>query len=251
MQRKILVTVVLICFIVAISSLAFAITPKELIDKIKSNTKDIKDSYVDIKMSMNITGVSSGSTQTTKLTYRLKIETITNPTIVRITYLEPDTFKGTVMLIDNEKNLLSMYSPITNQVVQSKIEQKQTTTSSIDLTNPTSIFTELEKTYDLTVEEKKIDKKDVYILTATLKQNQKGDFGKGIFYLEKNSLNPIKIELFDTKGQSLGIIELLDIKYNIGLKVASLRSFPKDAKVIKGGTIQGTPGFPFGSQPSK
>lgn len=251
MQRKILVTVILICFIVAISSLAFAITPKELIDKIKSNTKDIKDSYVDIKMSMNITGVSSGSTQTTKLTYRLKIETITNPTIVRITYLEPDTFKGTVMLIDNEKNLLSMYSPITNQVVQSKIEQKQTTTSSIDLTNPTSIFTELEKTYDLTVEEKKIDKKDVYILTATLKQNQKGDFGKGIFYLEKNSLNPIKIELFDTKGQSLGIIELLDIKYNIGLKVASLRSFPKDVKVIKGGTIQGTPGFPFGSQPSK
>ncbi len=251
MQRKILVTVVLICFIVTINSLAFAITPKELIDKIKSETKDVKDSYVDIKMSMNITGVSSGSTQTTKLTYRFKVETITNPTIVRITYLEPDTFKGTVMLIDNEKNLLSMYSPITNQVVQSKIEQKQTTTSTIDFTNPTSIFTELEKAYDLTVEEKKIDKKDVYILTATLKQNQKGDFGKGIFYLEKNSLSPIKIELFDTKGQSIGIIELLDIKHNIGLKVASLRSFPKDAKIIKGGTIQGTPGFPFGSQPGK
>ncbi|MBC7320062.1 outer membrane lipoprotein-sorting protein, partial [bacterium] len=225
--------------------------PKEIIDKITNRTKEVKDSYIDIRMSMSITGMSSGSTQTTKLTYRLKIESITNPVVVRITYLEPDTFKGTVMLVDNEKHLLSMYSPITNQVVQSKIEQGKTNIPNMDLTNPTSIFKDLEKTYDLAVEEKKVDKKDVYVLTATLKENQKGDFGRGIFYLEKSSLNPIKIELFDTKGQSIGTIDILDIKYNIGLKVATLRSFPKDAKVIKGGTIQGAPGFPFGSQSGK
>ncbi|MCX7796793.1 MAG: outer membrane lipoprotein-sorting protein [bacterium] len=251
MRRKFLLAIILICFITITQSLAFATTPKELIDKINVRTKEIKDSYIDIRMSMSVTGMSSGSTQTTKLTYRLKIESITNPTVVRITYLEPDTFKGTVMLVDSEKKLLSMYSPMTNQVVQSKIEESQNDTSSINLTDPTSIFADLEKTYDLTIEEKKIDKKDVYILTATLKQNQKGDFGKGIFYIEKNSLNPVKIELFDTKGQSIGIIDILDIKYNIGLKVATLRSFPKDAKVIKGGTIQGTPGFPFGSQSGK
>jgi len=250
MERRFLIVLVLICFLIT-ESVAFAITPKEIIDKITDRTKEIKDSYVDIRMSMSVTGMSSGSTQTTKLTYRLKIESITNPTVVRITYLEPDTFKGTVMLIDSEKKLLSTYSPVTNQVVQSKIEQSQSTTSNIDITNPTSIFTDLEKTYDLTVEEKKLDKKDVYVLTATLKQNQKGDFGKGVFYLDKSSLNPLRIELFDTKGQHIGTIDILDIKYNIGLKVASLRSFPKDAKIIKGGTIQGAPGFPFGSQSGK
>lgn len=250
MRRGFLVVIILICLITT-QSLVFATTPKELIDKINSRTKEVKDSYIDIRMSMSVTGVSSGSTQTTKLTYRLKIESITNPTVVRITYLEPDTFKGTVMLVDSEKKLLSMYSPITNQVVQSKIEESKSNTSGMNLTDPTSIFTDLEKTYDLTLEEKKLDKRDIYVLTATLKQNQKGDFGKGIFYIEKNSLNPVKIELFDTKGQSIGTIDILDIKYNIGLKVATLRSFPKDAKIIKGGTIQGAPGFPFGSQSGK
>jgi len=155
------------------------------------------------------------------------------------------------MLIDSEKKLLSTYSPVTNQIVQSKIEQSQSATSNIDITNPTSIFTDLEKTYDLTVEEKKLDKKDVYVLTATLKKNQKGEFGKGVFYIEKSFLTPVKIELFDTKGQPIGTIDILDIKYNIGLKIANLRSFPKDAKIVKGGTIQGTPGFPFGSQSGK
>ncbi|MGC8970868.1 MAG: outer membrane lipoprotein-sorting protein [bacterium] len=250
MKRRFLTVLFLICFLI-IESIAFAITPNEIIDKITARTKEVKDSYIDIRMSMSVTGMSSGSTQTTKLTYRLKIESITNPTVVRITYLEPDTFKGTVMLIDSEKKLLSMYSPVTNQVVQSKIEQRQSATPNLDITNPTSILTDLEKMYDLVVEEKKLDKKDVYVLTATLKQNQKGDFGKGIFYLDKDSLNPLKIELFDTKGQNIGTIDILDIKYNIGLKVASLRSFPKDAKVIKGGTIQGTLGFPFGSQSGK
>jgi outer membrane lipoprotein-sorting protein len=250
MRRRFLIVFVIISVFI-IESLAFAITPKELIDKITARTKEIKDSYVDIRMSMSVTGVSSGSSQTTKLTYRLKIESITNPTVVRITYVEPDAFKGTVMLIDSEKKLLSTYSPVANQIVQSKIEESQTNTSNIDITNPTSIFTDLEKTYDLTVEEKKLDKKDVYVLTATLKQSQKGEFGKGVFYIEKNSLTPVKIELFDTKGQLVGTIDILDIKYNIGLKVANLRSFPKDAKIVKGGTVQGTPGFPFGSQSGK
>lgn len=249
-RRKILVTTVLILLLVISYTSAFAITPKELLNKITEGTKDVKDSTVDIRMSVSLTGMSPGSGQssTMKMTYRMKIEAITNPSIVRMTYIEPDTFKGTVMLIDSEKKQLSLYSPITNQIVQSKMEGTKTNVGSINISDPNSIFQDLEKTYNLAIEEKKIDKKDMYILTATLKPNQKGDFGKGIFYFEKDTLNPTRIELFDTKGQPMVSIEMLSVKYNTGLKVATLRSFPKDAKVIKGGTIQGAPGLPFGTQ---
>lgn len=249
-RRDVLVVIVLILLLAINQISVFAITPKELINGVTEKTKDVKDSSVDIRMSVSLTGMSPGSTQstTTRMTYRMKIDAITNPPLVRITYIEPDTFKGTVMLIDSEKKILSLYNPLTNQIVQSKIEGNQTNLGSIDISNPSSILQDIEKTYDLTVEEKKIDKRDMYILTASLKPNQKGEFGKGLFYFEKGTLNPTKIELFDTKGQPLATIEVLSIKYNIGIKVTTLRGFPKDAKIIKGGTIQGTPGLPFGTQ---
>jgi len=252
-RRKILVASLFILLLVINETLAFAITPKELLNRVNEKTKDVKDSVVDIRMSMSLTGMSSGSGQsgTTSLVYRMKIESIINPPIVRMTYIEPDTFKGTVMLIDTEKKLMSVYSPVTNQVVQSKMEDSQTSTLNINVTDPTSLLQDLEKTYDLAVEERKVDKKDAYVLTATLKPNQKGDFSKGIFYFEKNTLNPIKVELFDTKGQPMATIEILSMKYNAGLKVATLRSFPKDAKIVKGGTMQGAPGLPFGTQSNK
>lgn len=252
-RKKVLIALFLLLFLVINQTLLFAITPKDLLNKVNQRVKDIKDSVIDIRMSMSLTGMSPGSSQSsaTKLSYRMKIEAINTPSIVRMTYIEPDTFKGTVMLIDSEKKLLSVYSPMTNQVVQSKIENIQTNTGNIDITNPTSIFQDIEKKYELSVEEKKVDKKDMYVLTATLKADQKGDFSKGIFYFEKDTLNPVKIELFDPKGQPIATIEMLSIKYNTGLKVATLRSFPKDAKVIKGGTIQGAPGFPFGTQSNK
>ena len=251
-MRKLLVfiSVVLISLLIG-QSVTFAITPKELIDKVTSKTKDIKDSVIEISMSMSLIGASSesGQTSSTKLSYRLKIESMVSPQIVRIAYIEPEAFKGTVMVIDSGKKLLSMYSPMTNQVVQSKIENAQNT-SSIDLSSLNNIFQELEKTYNLTVEEKKLGKKEVYVLTATLKSNQKGDFGKGIFYLDKEAFEPIKIELYDTKNQPMTSIEILSLKYNTGLKVSNLTSFPKGAKIVKGGTIQGPLGLPF-STPQK
>jgi len=57
MRRRFLIAFVIISILI-IESLAFAITPKELIDKITARTKEIKDSYVDIRMSMSVTGVS-------------------------------------------------------------------------------------------------------------------------------------------------------------------------------------------------
>lgn len=251
-MRKLLVFIsIILVFLLSAQSIVFAITPKELIDKVTSKTKDIKDSVVELSMSMSLIGTSSESGQTgsQKLSYKLKIESIVNPSIVRITYLEPEAFKGTVMVIDSDKKLLSMYSPMSSQVIQSKIENTQST-SSMDLSDFSNIFQNLERTYSLIVDEKQLNKKNVYVITATLKENQKGDFGKGIFYLNKETFEPVKIELFDNKNQPMTTIDILSLKYNTGLKATTLTSFPKGAKIVKGGTIQGTLGLPF-STPQK
>jgi len=247
-MRKLLIFVsLLFVFLLVVQSVLFAITPKELLDKITNKSKEIKDSVIELSVSMSLTGSESGQTSN-KLSYRLKIESIVNPPIVRITYLDPEAFKGTVMVIDSDKKLLSMYSPMTNQVIQSKIEGSQTGTNSMDISNFNSIFQDLEKTYDLTVEEKQLDKKNVYVLIATLKPNQKGNFGKGIFYLNRETFEPIRIELFDTKNQPTTTIEIVSLKYDTGLKVSTLTSFPKGAKIVKGAPIQGTLGLPFTTQ---
>ncbi|MGC9063255.1 MAG: hypothetical protein ACP5JL_01035, partial [bacterium] len=74
---------------------------------------------------------------------------------------------------------------------------------------------------------------------------QKGNFGKGIFYLNRETFEPVRIELFDTKNQPTTTIDIISLKYNTGIKVSALTSFPKGAKVIKGAPIQGTLTLPF------
>ncbi|MGC9063816.1 MAG: hypothetical protein ACP5JL_03970, partial [bacterium] len=142
-MRKLLTFVGLtIVFLLVTQSVLFAITPKELLDKVTSKSKDIKDSVIELSVGMSLAG-SETTQSTTKLSYRLKIESIVNPPVVRITYLDPEAFKGTIMVIDSDKKLLSMYSPLTNQVIQSKIENSQTG-SNMDISNFSGIFQDLE-----------------------------------------------------------------------------------------------------------
>lgn len=154
----------------------------------------------------------------------------TLPNLLRLSFAKPETFAGMLYVLDRKTNQIMQYSPITEQVIVSSIDQAlserfvpTTVEQLFSLPSPDD--------YDLTVFATQTpDKQPLIGVMAKAKEAPDSPFFH--FWIDQATWMVARMQVFEAQGQPLFSIVLRDVKVNQNLAEAQLRKMPYGAITV-------------------
>ncbi|MGI6609666.1 MAG: LolA family protein [Limnochordia bacterium] len=154
----------------------------------------------------------------------------TLPNLLRLSFVKPETFAGTLYVLDRKTNQVMQYSPITEQVIVSSIDQAlserfvpTTVEQLFSLPSP--------EDYDLTVFATETSGKQKLVgISAKAKRDPESPCFH--FWIDQATWMVARMHVFDVQGQPLFTIVLRDIKVNQNLAEAQLKKMPFGAITV-------------------
>jgi len=150
--------------------------------------------------------------------------------MLRMTFLEPETFADSIFVFDKNNNIAIQYSPITEQAIYQRIEQVLTDRSifrSVDqlfsLPSPTD--------YDLKVIDSEV-RNGVNHLLITAKSKNGSDSMFYQFWINQQTWLVTKLTIADKNGKLTMTITLSNIKTNLNLKETTLKKMPPGTQIL-------------------
>jgi outer membrane lipoprotein-sorting protein len=217
----------------ALIPLAFAqtVTVDSLLKNLDATSKNTKD------FSAKVTGSAEQDNQKTR--FEVKIAGVTTAKLTRVDFLAPDSLADNFLIIDNQN--VYNYQFITNQVTIQK-NSSQTSVGGFNLNF--NALNDLQSTFPkdqvdfkpLTSETTPAGK--AYILDATPRKNSTVDFDRLKVWVLESGWRVYRTQAFDAKGVLQFDLTIPEWKANTGLKAADLCKLPKDAEIIKKGTLK-------------
>lgn len=195
-----------------------AVTINTVLDKMTARFADIKD----ISGNVDLEQVAADGTV---------IKAVTSvqaclPNLLRIKFEKPETFAGSIYVIDRKANKVMTYSPITEQVIISSIDQviseryvPTTVEQLFSLPSPND--------YTLTVVGTET-KGNTSLVHITAKAKKAGDNQLFHFWINQDQWLVDRMQIFDN-GKLLFTISLRDVKLNQNLSEAALKRMPAGA----------------------
>ncbi len=144
------------------------------------------------------------------------------PGLLRLEFVQPETFAGSIYVIDRDKDQVMQYSPITEQVLISKVDQviseryvPTTVEQLFSLPSPDD--------YDLT-----IIKTEKNLVNVSARPKNNGDTASYRFWIDQNQWMVQRMQVFDG-NTLLFTITLSKIVCNSNLNATVLRKMPAGA----------------------
>ena len=152
------------------------------------------------------------------------------PSLLRLDFVKPETFAGTFYVLDRNTNQIMQYSPITEQVIVSSIEQ--TLSERFVPTTVEQLFSlPSPDDYDLTVLSTETSgKQNLVGVLAKAKNDAASPYFH--FWIDQETWIVSRMHVFDAQGQPLFKIQLRDIKINRSLVEAQLKRLPAGAITV-------------------
>ena len=212
-------------------ALAQGITADSILKNLDATQKNTKD------FSAKVSGSAEQNDSRTK--FEVKIAGITASKLTRVEFLAPDALADNFLIIDNQNSY--NYQFITNQVTI----QKNANASEVGGFNLNfNALNDLQTTFP----SNQVDFKPVtsettpagkaYILDATPKKSSNLNFDRLKVWVLESGWRVYRTQSFDAKGVMQFDITISDWKVNAGLKASELCKIPKDAEVIKKGSLK-------------
>ena len=212
-------------------ALAQGVTADSILKNLDATQKNTKD------FSAKVSGSAEQNDSRTK--FEVKIAGITASKLTRVDFLSPDALADNFLIIDNQNSY--NYQFITNQVTI----QKNANASEVGGFNLNfNALNDLQTTFP----SNQVDFKPVtsettpagkaYILDATPKKSSNLNFDRLKVWVLESVWRVYRTQSFDAKGVMQFDITISDWKVNAGLKASELCKIPKDAKVIKKGSLK-------------
>jgi hypothetical protein len=212
-------------------ALAQGVTVDTVLKNLETTSKATKD------FSASVTGSAEQNNQKTK--FEVKIAGITAAKLTRVDFLAPDALADNFLILDNQNTY--NYQFITNQVTIQK-NSSQTAVSGFNLN-----FNALND-LQTTLPRDQVDFKPVtsettpagkaYLLDGTPKKNSNLDFDRLKVWVLESGWRVYRTQSFDAKGVLQFDVTIPDWKTNTGLKASDLCKLPKDAEIIKKGSLK-------------
>lgn len=212
-------------------ALAQGVTPDSILKNLDATQKNTKD------FSAKVSGSAEQNDSKTK--FEVKIAGITASKLTRVDFLAPDALADNFLIIDNQNTY--NYQFITNQVTI----QKNANAAEVGGFNLNfNALNDLQTTFP----SNQVDFKPVtsettpagkaYILDATPKKSSNLNFDRLKVWVLESGWRVYRTQSFDAKGVMQFDITISDWKVNAGLKASELCKIPKDAEVIKKGSLK-------------
>lgn len=212
-------------------ALAQGVTADSILKNLDATQKNTKD------FSAKVSGSAEQNDSRTK--FEVKIAGITASKLTRVEFLAPDALADNFLIIDNQNSY--NYQFITNQVTI----QKNANASEVGGFNLNfNALNDLQTTFP----SNQVDFKPVtsettpagkaYILDATPKKSSNLNFDRLKVWVLESGWRVYRTQSFDAKGVMQFDITISDWKVNAGLKASELCKIPKDAEVIKKGSLK-------------
>ncbi len=150
--------------------------------------------------------------------------------VLRMTFLKPDTFAGSIFIFNKKSNRAIQYSPLTEQAINQSIDQVLTDRSvfaSVDqlfsLPSPDD--------YELTVlAVETINKVSHVVVSAQSKTDS--DSWRYRFWINQQTWLASKLQITDKDNKPVMVISINGIKLNQNLKEATLNKLPAGTQYI-------------------
>ena len=212
-------------------ALAQGVTADSILKNLDATQKNTKD------FSAKVSGSAEQNDSRTK--FEVKITGITASKLTRVEFLAPDALADNFLIIDNQNSY--NYQFITNQVTI----QKNANASEVGGFNLNfNALNDLQTTFP----SNQVDFKPVtsettpagkaYILDATPKKSSNLNFDRLKVWVLESGWRVYRTQSFDAKGVMQFDVTISDWKVNAGLKASELCKIPKDAEVIKKGSLK-------------
>jgi outer membrane lipoprotein-sorting protein len=144
--------------------------------------------------------------------------------------VKPETFAGAIYVIDRKTNQVMQYSPITEQVIVSGIDQviserfvPTTVEQLFSLPSP--------EDYNLTIVGTET-KGNQTLINVSAKPKKNGDNTTFSFWIDQSQWFVQRMKVYGSDGKLLFTINLSDIKTNQNLTEAALKKMPPGAMTI-------------------
>jgi hypothetical protein len=212
-------------------ALAQSVTVDTVLKNLEATSKNTKD------FGGKVVGSAEQDNQRTR--FEVKIAGITASKLTRVDFLAPDSLADNFLIVDNQ-NIFN-YQFITNQVTIQK-DTSQTNVGGFNLNF--NQLNDLQTTFPrdqvdfkpLTTETTPAGK--AYVLDATPKKNSKVDFDRLKVWVLENGWRVYRTQSLDAKNVVQFDITISEWKANSGLKASELCKLPKDAEIIKKGSLK-------------
>ena len=212
-------------------ALAQGVTADNILKNLDTTQKNTKD------FSAKVSGSAEQNDSKTK--FEVKIAGITASKLTRVDFLAPDALADNFLIIDNQNAY--NYQFITNQVTI----QRNANASEVGGFNLNfNALNDLQTTFPSNqVDFKPITSETTpagkaYILDATPKKGAKLEFDRLKVWVLESGWRVYRTQAFDAKGVLQFDVTISDWKVNAGLKASELCKIPKDAEIIKKGTLK-------------
>jgi outer membrane lipoprotein-sorting protein len=217
----------------ALIPLAFAqgVTVDSVIKNLENTQKNTRD------FSGRVTGSAEQDNSRTR--FEVKIAGITAAKLTRVDFLAPDALADNFLILDNQNSY--NYQFITNQVTIQRIANN-TQVGGFNLNfnalnDPQATFPQNQVDFKpLTTENTPAGR--AYILDGTPKKGVNLDFDRLRVWVLENGWRVYRAQSLDTKNVVQFDVTIPEWKANGGLKVADLCKIPRDAEIIRKGTLR-------------
>jgi len=193
-------------------------------EQIATEMQQKQDSIEDITMTMSYSNLYNfGEDRITEIEYIGK-----KPNMMRMEYILPAEMAGQVMVLDGKT--LWMYYPAENQVITVEVPE-------IDQpfeTDPVEFIEEvLNNSETSLLGSEIIDGRSTYVIDMIPKETGKLFLhGKTIFWVDKETWMPLKIEMYDNEGKLVNTMEYKNIEINTGVPDSVFKfKIPEGAEV--------------------
>lgn len=149
------------------------------------------------------------------------------PNLMRLSFTKPEAFAGSIYVLDRKENKVMQYSPITEQVIISGIDQvlseryvPTTVEQLFSLPSPDD--------YELAVlGTESSGSQDLVCVSARARADKESPIFH--FWIDQQQWMVSRMKVFDAQGQLLFTIALRDMRFNRNLTDAQLRKMPPGA----------------------
>lgn len=204
-------------------------TPPKDAPDIDTILASLQDRFADVKDIVGVVDLQQFSADGSIVNGQTRVQACL-PNLLRLSFVKPETFAGTLYVLDRKTNQVMQYSPITDQVMVSSIDQ--VLSERFVPTTVEQLFS-LPSTddYDLAVfDTEKNGKQKLVGVWAQAKEDSQAPFFH--FWIDEGSWIIARMHVFDAQGQRLFTMVLRDVETNQNLREAQLRRMPPGAVTV-------------------
>lgn len=186
---------------------------------------NVENCFSEIKDLTGVVDLEQYSTDGSVVQVQTTVQAVL-PSLLRLDFVKPETFAGTFYVLDRNTNQIMQYSPITEQVIVSSIEQTL---------SERFVPTTVEQLFSLPSPE------DYNLSVLSTEQHLVGVLAKAKndpaspyfhFWIDQDTWIVSRMHVFEAQGQPLFTIRLRDVKINRSLVEAQLKRLPARAVTV-------------------